>query len=290
MADIKENEPIVEALTTTSAAPLIPEVLDKKLTDIANRETPLRMLLPSMMWSSSAYDFNKLTNYGAAISYAEGDDITDVNSTYARVTVAIKMIGITKGVSGLLQAGSQDFVNAKAQEIQNAVQAVAQKEEALLIAGDSGANPKEFDGLDVQITTNVVDAAAAVLAEDHLFQAEQKIKEAGGKPSLIVMSPKQERALKKLLNSNKVYNDRVEVAGGISVMSYDNMPVVVSTFCPDDTIFVLDTRNVLRVVLKDVTYEDVGNTLKDQTLFRVKEYLALAVRAESHCAKIINLG
>lgn len=288
--EIKNNEPIMEALDTTSASALTPELLAKKLVDIANRETPLRQVLTSMAWSATAYDFNQLTNYGAAISYAEGDDITDVDSTYVRKTIAIKMIGITKGVTGLLQAGSQDFINAKAQEIQNATAAVAQKEEQLLVSGDSTANAKEFDGLDVQIVTNTVDAAAAVLAEDMFFEAEQKIKEAGGKPNLILMSPKQERQLKKLLNSNKIYNDRVQVAGGVSVISYDNMPVLVSTFCPDDTIFVLDTRNIVRVVLKDVTYEEVGNTLKDQELFRVKEYLALAVKAETHNAKIINLA
>ena len=161
--EVKNNEPIMEALDTTSASALTPEILAKKLVDIADRETPLRQVLTSMAWTGTAYDFNQLTDYGAAISYAEGDDITDVDSTYVRKTIAIKMIGITKGVTGLLQAGSQDFINAKAQEITNATAAVAQKEEALLVSGDATANPKEFDGLDVQITTNVVDAATAVL-------------------------------------------------------------------------------------------------------------------------------
>lgn len=287
---ISGKEAIMEALQTTSHGMLVPELLSKKLPDLANREVPLRAMLPAQRVTSSTYDFNQLTGYGAAVAYAEGDSLSEADSTYVRKQIAIKMIGILGGVSGLLQEGSQEYIDAMGQEIQNKTFAVAQEEERQLFLGDVGGDPKEFNGLAVEITTNVVDATLTALAEDHFFEAEQKIKEQGGKPNMICMSPKQERQLKKLLNSNKVYNDRVEVAGGLKVLSYDNMPVMVSTFCPDDTVFVLDTRNIWRLVLKDVTFEELGLTAVDKRQFRVKQYVALCVKAESHNAKIINLA
>ena len=209
------------------------------------------------------------------------------------------MLKAEGAVSNLMRDVSKDFVNALQIEIEGATKALANLEEQLDIIGDSDSNSKEYDGLNKQIT-NTVDAAGSSLTMDILDEAIQKVIDANGKPSLIVLAPRDFANLKKDIRG-KIDLTYDEVVKGITLPKYYNIPVVTSPFIPTNLSygatptsdhsygFVLDLDWIVKPVVRDVSYEEVKATT-DSVAFRLKEYLALAVKAPEMQVKIINLG
>ena len=67
--------------------------------------------------------------------------------------------------------------------------------------------------------------------------------QSGGNVDLIVCSWGVRRALQALFAANKRIIDVVELAGGYKAMSYNGIPIVADRFCPDGTMYLLNTAD-----------------------------------------------
>lgn len=82
------------------------------------------------------------------------------------------------------------------------------------------------------------------ISEDVIQKALDTIEEnSGSSVNFIVCSWGVRRALQKLFAENKRYVDTVELAGGYKAMSYNGIPIVADRFCPDGTMYLLNTED-----------------------------------------------
>ena len=80
------------------------------------------------------------------------------------------------------------------------------------------------------------------LTETVIQKAIDRLEEtAGSRVDFIVCSWGVKRALQELLSENRRSIDVTELAGGYRTMTYNGIPVVADRFCPDGTMYLLDT-------------------------------------------------
>ena len=65
----------------------------------------------------------------------------------------------------------------------------------------------------------------------------------GGRVNMIICSWGVRRALQALFSENKRVIDTMELAGGYKAMSYNGIPIVADRFCPDGTMYLLNTED-----------------------------------------------
>ena len=157
---MKNNQVNLEkALSTANASALIPEYLDKVITNILQRLTPEFSLFVLKKIASNVYNYNRLTAL-PAIGGAMGETGTTPasQSTYARKTVTVKEVRRIGEVTDFLADSSQDVIDAVAEEIQNQLLAHCHDIAHYAIWGNEFANIYEFSGLDFYVgeltTTN----------------------------------------------------------------------------------------------------------------------------------------
>ncbi len=81
------------------------------------------------------------------------------------------------------------------------------------------------------------------LDELKLQTAIDEIEEnSGSSVNFIICSWGVRRALQKMLSANR-FNDTVELAGGYRAMTYNGIPIVVDRFCPEGTMYLLNTED-----------------------------------------------
>ncbi len=67
--------------------------------------------------------------------------------------------------------------------------------------------------------------------------------DAGSSVNFIVCSFGVRRALQELLSANRRNIDTMELAGGFRAMSYNGIPIVADRFCPEGTMYLLNTED-----------------------------------------------
>jgi len=85
---------------------------------------------------------------------------------------------------------------------------------------------------------------AGEISEYKIQTALDAIEEqSGGAVNFIVCSWGVRRALQKLFAESKRMLDTMELAGGYKAMSYNGIPIVADRFCPDGTMYLLNTQD-----------------------------------------------
>jgi len=274
---------------------LIPVFVDPTIVDISRKQTPLVELLPRVAVRGNSVDYNRLTAKGGASFLAEDAALADVTDTYERKTVPVKYAYSVGRVTGQAIAAGAGFIDMRAQDILVKTAALKELEETTTINGDSVANPLEYDGLRTLIATNVTDLLGAPVALADIRTAIAQSFNSGGNVNLAVTDASTHNAIKGLLMTFQRYVDKAEdlpfgIAGSFSI---DGVAFIKSRFMPTGAgvkeILFLDTSVVEMGVLLDATFEDLAKT-NDSQKFMIKEYLALILRAEEFCSKIINVA
>lgn len=292
---------IKKALDTATGVAIIPERLQSELTELADEKSPLRQIFQRIPWSTNAYEWNARTALGSAGFYGQGDGYSESNSTIERRSVNIKMLKSEGAVSNLLQMASQDYINALQNEVVGAAKSLTHAIENAYINGDTGVSANQFDGLSVQITSEV-DAEGAVLGFDILDEAIAAVRDAGGNPDLIVVSNREKAALDTLMRKTMNINwAKVDTQYGVRLQTYQDIPVLGSAFVTTtedygttatgdySEAYVLDTSEIVVPELLPITYEEVA-VQTDAMAFRLKTYLALAIEAVEYQRKITNIA
>ncbi|MFE5868810.1 hypothetical protein ACFQ6V_09170 [Streptomyces roseifaciens] len=234
-----------EALTAAGASALVPKIIDPMLLEYQRRYSPLVRAIPSRKWDSTVYYFNQRT------ARAQGGFVTDggarpvTNSTYVQNSFTIRNLQSVGSVTGYSQAVTRLQVgDLRALEIEGSIQGLYWDIENAVLWGNSGSTQyggyPQFDGLDTLAATfsgtsqNAIDANGNLslgLLDQIIDLVEQQSAMAVQDASwMFVMSPTAASRVAQLLTAQQRFVDRVEIASGLNVLSYRDVPLVKSSF------------------------------------------------------------
>ncbi|MEV4438514.1 phage major capsid protein [Streptomyces sp. NPDC049577] len=234
-----------EALTAAGAAPLVPTIIDPMLLEYQRRYAPLVRAIPTRKWDSTVYYFNQRTARAQGGFVADGGARPVTNSTYVQNSFPIRNLQSVGAVTGYSQAVTRQLIgDLRAQEIEGSIQGLYWDIENAILWGNSGSTQyggyPQFDGLDSLVSTfsgsnqNAIDFNAAMTlgALDKLIdmveqQAAMAVQDASW---MFVMSPTAASKVAQLLTAQQRFVDRVEVASGLNVLTYRDVPIVKTSF------------------------------------------------------------
>ena len=229
--------------TTASGQALIPQLVDPYIPELALQYSPFRQLIPRTPWKSGTFDKNKRTALGRARMVGDGTSAPETQSTFARFQESLKIMQGKGGVTGFMQAASQDLVDALQKEVAGATISAANEEACMILYGNKYADPFMFSGLEQWSQTgnaNIVAADGTTVSASYLDSAIDTQQNRIGtildpNNSFFVMSHKMlSKFSATLQSSGQRWNDMVEVPGGFRFKSYRNIPIVATSFIQSD--------------------------------------------------------
>jgi hypothetical protein len=284
----------------TTGAVLVPEVIDAGIRMFVETRSPLWNIIRKFPFDGYAFAYREQNGLPVASFGAElGALPAAQNATYIDRSVPIKSIYIRGELSGQIIEASRSLVPILEREIENSAMGMVRTLEQKLIAGDSTAQPNEFDGLAKWITTTIdatdtggatggADGPLSLALLDQLMDAAP-----GGQPTHLIMGQAMRRKLWSILQPQVRYMDTTTVAGGFTVPTYGGLPIIDlfdNTAILGDKILAPDMRLVYMPILKPLTYEELAHT-RDSIDYFLKMYLTLVVEgAARHHAKLIDVS
>jgi hypothetical protein len=234
-----------EALAASQVGALIPKAIDPVILEYVRRYAPMARALPTVPWHTNTYYFNQRTVLPPGGFVTDGGARPVGNSTYVQSSFNIKLLQAIGSVTGFAQVVTADLVGSlKQREVEGTLMGLAFDLENALCWGNSLATVggwfPQFDGFDVQIssfsgaTQNAVDRANATFAltdMDTLIDVVESnaAMAIGGSPYAFICSPAVNSKIAQLLTNQQRYNT-VDVAVGLNVPSYRDIPILKTSF------------------------------------------------------------
>lgn len=292
----------------TAGYAMIPIYVDPEIVDRTRKNTPLCEIIPRVTNQGMYADFNVITAKGGAFVAAEDAALAETDTTYDRISTAIKFVYAVGRVTGPAQAATPSamlagfqpsggavggFGNSAAQtalqrEVLVKARELKEKEESLMTIGDASTTATEFSGITIiQGTTNKVDKNSTALTLEDMNTAIQYAFDDGGRPNLGVCSSAVYTDLLNLLQAKIGYlNSQQTVFWGMQAIVYYSMvgpiPIIPSMYLVNTanlkSIYFLDLSVWEMRVLMDMTYEKLAKT-NDSEKFMLKMYECMICRA-----------
>jgi hypothetical protein len=236
-----------EALTVSGVGPLIPKIIDPLLLEYMRRVAPLVRALPSTKWDTDVYYWNQRNTVATGGFVTDGGAAPVSNSSYAQNSAQMKHLQIVGAVTGYSQAVTRLVIGDLRQtEIEGSIQGLLWDTETGIDWGNSastanGARP-QFDGLDTLVSAfsggtfqNALDKGGNTLTTAHLDELMDLVQQNAAMPTLganwmFVCSSTVISKVAQLMQGQQRFNDKVEVAPGLIVDSYRNIPLVMTSF------------------------------------------------------------
>lgn len=234
-----------EALTASGASPLVPTIVDPMLLEYQRRYSPLVRSIPAKKWDSTVYYFNQRTARAAGGFVTDGGARPVSNSTYVQNSYTIRNMQAVGAVTGYAQAVTKGLIgDLKQQEVEGAIQGLYWDIETAVLWGNSastalGAYP-QFDGLDTLTSTfsgnnqNALDinAAMSLGVLDKLIDMVEQQSAMGVYDAqwMLVMSSTAASKVAQLLQNQQRFQGQVQVAGGLNVPTYRDVPIIKTSF------------------------------------------------------------
>lgn len=238
--------PLEEALTAVGASALVQKRIDPNLLEYQRRYAPLVRSIPTTPWNSTVYYFNNRTQEPAGGFVTDGGARNVSTSTYNQNLYPIKQLQVVGAVTGYAQAVTADLIgNLRAKEIMGAARRLYWSVENAIDWGNATATVNgpypQFDGLDTIASvfsgdnTNAIDfhgGAFDLGALDQLIDlVEQNVAEPVCNTEwMFVTTSTAISKLAQLFTNQQRFLDQVEVATGLVVSSYRNIPLLPSSF------------------------------------------------------------
>lgn len=239
----------------------------------------------------------------AAMFYEVGDTWTEATPTFTQVTANLKILGGDADVDNFIQATYADPNDIEAEVVSNRAKSIAHVFSDSFFNGDSGLNPKTFDGLTKALsgTGQEVTAGAngAQLTLDMMDQMVDLVMP--GKPDAIFLS---RRTRRKLSSLRRASGNLLEVdvdQFGQRALFYDGVPLYVDDFVSDtqvqgssgavcSSVYAVKFGQgvgVLGLEHGGIQIEQVGELeTKDATRWRLKWYTGLSVFSQLGVARV----
>jgi HK97 family phage major capsid protein len=290
------------ALTKVEAAKLTQDMMLRGVIETIVTESMILELLPFMQVTGTSVTYNREATLPASTFYDVGDTWTEATPTSTQKTATLKILGGDADVDNFIQATYADPNDVEAEVIANRAKSVAYKFNEGFIIGDSGTDPKSFDGLRTAVpASQIVDIGAngGPLTLDLMDEVIDKVKP--GRPDALLMSKRSRRKLSALrrASGNLLETDRTDF--GRRALFYDGIPIVVDENQPDNevrgasgavTTSIYPIRfgqgvGVMGLEHGGIDIEEIGELeTKDATRWRIKWYAGLAVFSELGVARL----
>lgn len=146
--------------------------LEQALVVLSDRLTPFRDRVSRMKGEGVAHLWNQRTSLGTMANgpqalvnlfYADGNVPVENDPNYVQKSAAYKYLGTTAVITGPMIASGRSYMDIEAEIAEAALRRIIQAEEWNNFHANSSVNALGYDGLDVQIVTNVTDLHGAQL-------------------------------------------------------------------------------------------------------------------------------
>lgn len=217
---------------TQAGTVLVDKEIDATIQQMVEYKNPIRMNLPRKTGSGAAWYVNRRAAGSTAAEFVnDTDTITEDTGTYTQVTFSFKTIAAQGKVTRFMQAIGRSYTDVLAEEIEAKARDFKDYEEWGLIYGSTSTSSKQFDGLAILIPTSqaIGMTTAAGGASLTLAKMDEAIDKCAGEPDMIIASKRSRRALVSLLQAQQRFVNTVEVQGGFILISYNNIPIYIST-------------------------------------------------------------
>jgi hypothetical protein len=263
-----------EALTAAGAAALVPKIIDPTLLEYQRRYSPLCRAIPMQPWNADIYYFKQRTAVAAGGFVPDGGARPVANSTYVQNSFQMKHVETVGAITGYAQEVTRQVIGDLRQtEIQGSIRGYYWDVEAGMIWGNaastlSQAQP-QFDGLDTLVADftsgykNSLDKAGATLTLAMLDELIDMVETNAGMPIfddtwMLVMSNTAVSKIAQLQVAQQRF-ETVEVATGLIVPTYRNIPLVKTSF--------LSARGYSMSTVTPTT-QATGGTLPNSTTYK----------------------
>lgn len=239
--------------------------------------------------------------------------------------MAYKYLGTTAVITGPMIASGRSYVDIEAEIAEASLRRIIQAEEWAIFKSDSAINTLGFDGMDVQITTNVVDNSGSALTATGVTvpQFDKIIKlirlQGGSKLDGIFCSFGIQNVINQIVSPAARYFVQMDskeniVTAGDHVTAYSSaigsVPVIGDFFCnpalpypynaagssaatggPVSTVYFLrtDEQGVQMVDLVPLGRTELAK-IADTVRFYINEYTVLALKSEVWTGMLTNVS
>jgi len=336
MPNINEAlERFSKAVDTSFAGPIPNSLLARQdlealIVKLTFRETPLRDILKRTKGEGRAHLWNQRIKLGAnpaelttSLFYADGDIPTFSDPVYVQKTAAYKYLGVAANITGPMIASGRSFTDIEAEVAEAKLRQIIQAEEWAIFHGDasqtgtdSKGNPivgMQFDGLDIQLISNVIDKSGAALTIEDIWKAIKLIRSQGGQPTHVLCSYGVQNQLNSLLLGDLRYvaSQGTTVTMGLNANNISTpagvLPLIGDFFINPtspypynqagssgpqgaavSSVYVLNVPELEMVDLLPVGRTELAK-IADTIRFYINEYTVLAIKAEPWQAVIKNV-
>lgn len=305
--------------------------LEAEIVKLTDRNTPLRDIMPRIRGEGRAHLWNVRKALGGLPSmnsplelfYADGNLPTQSDPNYVQKSAAYAYIGVTGVITGPMIASGRSFIDIEAEVAEAKLREVVQGEEWCMFNGNSAVGNSTgatgFDGLGVQIVTNVTDlhGTALTAAGTNILQLDRLVKLVrlqGGQPTHFFSSFGIQNQVNHLVGAQARYivANGTTVTAGIHAVNYQSpagmLPIVGDFFINPAIPYPYNTAgssgaegsamsSIYLLQLNGLEMADlmpVGRTelakIADTVRFYLSEYTVLAVKAEPWQAQVINVS
>lgn len=308
--------------------------LESAIVVLSDRQTPFRDKVSRIKGEGLAHLWNQRTRLDTVaqgpsglveLFYADGDLPSSQDPAYVQKTAAYKYLGTTAVITGPMIASGRSYIDIEAEVAEAALRRIIQAEEWADFKGDSNTNSLSYDGFDVSITTNVVNAGGASLSATGttipVFDKIIKLirLQGGSRLDGIYCSFGIQVVVNQIVSPSARYfvqadAREINLTGGAHVVSYQSalgpIPVVGDFFCnpalpyPSNAagssgatgslmsnVYFLrhDEQGVQMVDLVPLGRTELAK-IADTVRFYLNEYLVLALKAEPWVGLLQNVS
>ena len=309
--------------------------LEAALVVLSDRLTPFRDRVSRMKGEGVAHLWNQRTSLGTLANgpqalvnlfYADGNVPVENDPNYVQKSAAYKYLGTTAVITGPMIASGRSYIDIEAEIAEAALRRIIQAEEWNDFHASSAVNTLGFDGLDIQIVTNVTNLNGAQLTANGVaVPALDKnilyIRNQGGTHvGAIYCSFGQQNVINQIISPASRYviqldSDKNNVTAGTNVTSYSStlgpLPVIGNFFVNPvlpypyntagssgangnptaSTIYLLrhDDQGVQMADLMPLGRTELAK-IADSVRFYINEYTVLTVKGEPWVGMITNVG
>lgn len=291
------------ALTKVEAAKLTNDVFQQGVIETIVKESAVLQMLPFTTIIGTAYVYNREATMPAATFYDPGDTWTEATPTFTQITATLKILGGDADVDNFLQTAYANPNDLSLEVLRSRLKAVAHLFSDSFFNGDSGLNPKAFDGLTKVLTGTgqeiIAGANGAALTLDMMDELQDKI--LPGRPDALFVSRRTRRKLSSLRRASGNLLETDVDQFGQRALFYDGIPLIVDDFISDtqvqgssgsvcSSVYAVkfgERVGVAGIENGDVQATPVGDLeTKDAIRWRVKWYTGLTVQCMLGVARI----
>jgi len=299
---------IRKALTSSGAGTkLLQPVVDKVIPLLADYQNPIRVNLPTKQGSGQNWLLNRASPGSTPAEWvADTDTATEDAGSYAQFSFAYRTI-LGKGrVTRKLQRTGASYIDVLMEEIENKMESWKDTEDQAFMTGVSSASTPE--GIQYLCTDNQMVACTTSQGGDDLTLSlmDEAMDKNIGNPDMIIMARRTRRELNALLQANQRFVNVTEVAGGFKVLTYNGVPIYISTNMPitqffngtteqantggsSSSIYFVDTDHLWRGELTPVTMMPLAKTTSQYDEFEIFCDEVLVLRNPLKISKLIGI-